>query len=374
MDYTIHMEIKNFLVFQNEFIADYCPGINVFIGENGTGKTTLLKAMYGICDNHTGNKRKVNREDNNLWNDFLSYFCTGSYDKSVINDIIGYSSSISNDKKCEITYNGNIFGYRYQSFHKPLWAYSVSEANKTDEKVYSWQYFYNNSMELKDLEITNSQTVLIPMDEVLTHSEGFLALNYERELPFDQTYIDILIKAELPVTRVITPNAKIILDKIKAIIGGEVIFENDRFFTKRNDNIKIPYSFEASGFRKLGLLWKLLRNGLLEKGSILFWDEPEASMNPELIAKIVDILYEMQRGGVQIFIATHSYDFACWFELNKANDNSLRYFSLRKNGNRIVADVADDYISLPNNNILSAGEKLYERVVDVSVQRAGGNQ
>jgi AAA15 family ATPase/GTPase len=40
------IEIKDFLAFRDEFIVDFCPGINIIIGANATGKTTLLKAMY----------------------------------------------------------------------------------------------------------------------------------------------------------------------------------------------------------------------------------------------------------------------------------------------------------------------------------------
>ena len=39
----------------------------------------------------------------------------------------------------------------------------------------------------------------------------------------------------------------------------------------------MDFSLEAEGLRKLGLIWKLIRNGLLEKGTVLLWDEPEAN-------------------------------------------------------------------------------------------------
>ena len=57
----------------------------------------------------------------------------------------------------------------------------------------------------------------------------------------------------------------------------------------------MDFSLEAEGLRKLGLLWKLIRNGLLEKGAILLWDEPEANLNPELYPLVAEILLELQK-------------------------------------------------------------------------------
>ena len=62
-------------------------------------------------------------------------------------------------------------------------------------------------------------------------------------------------------------------------------------------------------FGKIALIWQLAKNGTLEKGSILFWDEPEANINPTHIPIIADMLLALQRSGVQIFIATHDYTF-----------------------------------------------------------------
>jgi hypothetical protein len=85
----------------------------------------------------------------------------------------------------------------------------------------------------------------------------------------------------------------------------------------------------------------------------------------------VDILLALQKSGVQIFILTHNYDIARWFELNKTPDHTLRYFNLRKAGNGIVADVAGDYVSLPNSVIEDAGDMLLRRVAEVAAQKAG---
>ena len=40
------VEINDFLVFKGNFAVDFCPDINVLIGRNGTGKTTLMKVLY----------------------------------------------------------------------------------------------------------------------------------------------------------------------------------------------------------------------------------------------------------------------------------------------------------------------------------------
>jgi Recombinational DNA repair ATPase (RecF pathway) len=39
-----HLQLKNFTAFI-ELTIDFSPGINIIIGENGTGKTQLLKAI-----------------------------------------------------------------------------------------------------------------------------------------------------------------------------------------------------------------------------------------------------------------------------------------------------------------------------------------
>jgi signal recognition particle GTPase len=40
------VEIKESSAFKGGFIADFCPSINVLIGGNGSGKTTILRKLY----------------------------------------------------------------------------------------------------------------------------------------------------------------------------------------------------------------------------------------------------------------------------------------------------------------------------------------
>jgi len=205
---------------------------------------------------------------------------------------------------------------------------------------------------------------------MLSHSKGFLALCNELKMPFDQTQIDILAKAQFPETHEVKQNAGKALDIIKTIIGGEVSYEEDTFFILKNSGEKVPFSLEASGYKKFSLLWKLLRNGLLERGSILLWDEPENSISPELITILADILLELSRNGVQVFIATHSEMLASYVAVNRIKGDIVMFTSLYKDGESIKANTGDRFDLLFPNNLTAETVNLYEKEIEKGL---GGN-
>ena len=96
------------------------------------------------------------------------------------------------------------------------------------------------------------------------------------------------------------------LNKLRKALEGKVWYDGEEFFlgSKRGT---LEFTLLAEGLRKLGLLWLLIQNGTLTEGSILFWDEPETNLNPKLFGPVVEILLELQRQGVQIFVSTHDY-------------------------------------------------------------------
>lgn len=42
------IKFQNYTVFEDHQI-EFSPGVNIIIGENGTGKTHLIKALYSAC-------------------------------------------------------------------------------------------------------------------------------------------------------------------------------------------------------------------------------------------------------------------------------------------------------------------------------------
>ncbi|MCI8932307.1 MAG: hypothetical protein HFI02_13950 [Lachnospiraceae bacterium] len=99
-----------------------------------------------------------------------------------------------------------------------------------------------------------------------------------------------------------------ILDKISAVIEGTEILENDSFYMLKNDGRKMDFSLEAN-------------------------------INPELYPLVAEILLELQKNGVQIFVATHSYNFAKYLEIRRTSKEQVLFHNLYKSRNSISEDI-----------------------------------
>lgn len=213
-----------------------------------------------------------------------------------------------------------------------------------------------------DIAPKKPESIFIPAKEMLSHSKGFLALERERKIPFDKTLIDIVAKAQLGETKKLSELHKKLLPMISEIIGGKVIYKEDTFYVKKDNGLEIKFPMEAEGLCKFGLLWRLLQNGLLEKGAVLFWDEPEANINPINIPVLVDILLELHRNGVQIFISTHDYILAKYFEIKRKEQDSVMFFSLYNSDMGVKCEKNVFFKDLKENPIVKAFDKLLDEV------------
>lgn len=146
------------------------------------------------------------------------------------------------------------------------------------------------------------------------------------------------------------------------------MMKKDEFYLK-SGNSKQEFNLVAEGIRKMALLWQLVKNGTLEKGSVLFWDEPEANINPLYISIIVDMLLELQRKEVQIFIATHDYMLASYFEVRKKERDDILYHSLSHNKENMLLEYekSDRFSNLKNNRIIDAFNNLLNEIYNMEV-------
>ena len=211
------------------------------------------------------------------------------------------------------------------------------------------------------------RSVYVPPKDMLANAPGFRSLYELREIHFEEVCYDILQRADLPALREpIDENHWRMLDSLESVIGGRVVVKGEEFFLS-NEQGDLEFTLLAEGWRKLGLLWLLIRNGTLREGSVLFWDEPEANLNPKMFKVVMEVLLELQRAGVQIFFATHDYVMLKELDLQMTEEDAVVFHSLyRDESGEIACHTVDRYLGIHPNAISDAFTELYDREIERS--------
>ncbi len=135
------------------------------------------------------------------------------------------------------------------------------------------------------------------------------------------------------------------LEPLETAIGCKAVLDGDRFFVQMTSpNAKVEADLVAEGYRKLTMVARLIANGSLDERGYLFWDEPEANLNPRLIKRLAPLLLEFAAGGVQLFIATHSLFLLRELEVQqsiRSDRVSTRYFGLHPTSDGVAVEQGD---------------------------------
>ncbi|MDY0134176.1 MAG: ATP-binding protein [Atribacterota bacterium] len=358
------LHLKNFTSF-NELTLNLSPKINIIIGENGTGKTQLLKALYFA--------NKSLAKEHASADELLRLYRPIS---GTLQGLVGEVGKAKAELNCQLA-SGQVVQI----------SFSANSKNLVAEK------FTNTSL----VGTPN----FIPVKEVLSLMKGMLANKGGNELLhvlFDQSYLDIAkklatkvpVKAEEKIDQ--NPRFSAIYLKLIELLGGrfQVVnisdavsitfqsgqyerIENSKsgnynqviFKQKRRDSADMT----AEGLRKLGTLQLLLENHELDPGrsGILLWDEPEANLNPKLMKLVVEMLLEFSRNGQQIVVATHDYVLLKWFDLlmNEGKEDHIVFHSLYRDvdSGNICISSTNKYLDMSPNPIDEAFGYLLDREI-----------
>ncbi len=115
------------------------------------------------------------------------------------------------------------------------------------------------------------------------------------------------------------------------VIGGEIAISDSGDLSFRENGRNFSLSVTAMGATNLGILALLVERKVLDKGTFLFIDEPEAHLHPTWQVVMAEALFELAKGGVNVFVATHSIDILKWLEVHvKKNPEDERLVALNQ--------------------------------------------
>lgn len=340
------IELTNFTKFANlngERGLTLSPKINIIIGENGTGKTHLLKVCYALASalrTRTGQSDDIAAA---ITQKLLSVFMPleGKLGKLRLHGAGTERAAVklrfAHDQDISISFNAN------------------SRSVVVD---------HNHRFE----EYTEAP-VYVPTKEVLSFMKGFSSLYETYGLSFDQTYQDICLRLDLPEIRSETMHekSKWAVEEIERICEGRFVFYGGGNVTFKAGEAEYSANVIAEGFRKVGMLSRLLLTGSIQPGvsGPLLWDEPETNMNPKLMKLLVQIMLELSRNGQQIILATHDYVLLKWFDLlmDKGKDDHVRFHSLHKEGGEVKIESTDSFALVNCSAISDTFAELYDEDV-----------
>jgi energy-coupling factor transporter ATP-binding protein EcfA2 len=337
------VRLERFTAF-SDLDMSLSPGINVFVGANGTGKTHLLKVCYAAC--------ALRKED--------------SFAEKLVGVFLPSGRAIGRlVKRQRGGARGAVGIYRDRLRIRASFSNRVKTSRSaTVTGARGWSE-------------SPVKSAYIPAKEILSNAPGFLSLYEHREVHSEEVYKDLLDRAYLPPLRgPIDSDRRPLLDSLRKAFDGKVYSRNEEFFLRSRQG-NIEFTLLAEGVRKLGLLWLLIQNGTLldlrgqVMGSILFWDEPETNLNPRMFGPLVDILLELQRAGVQVFLATHDYVMLKELDLRMRDSDDVAFHSLYREEGEMAYRTTRAYLGISPNAIDETFTDLYDREVERSLGRLG---
>lgn len=286
--------VKNFTVFA-EANFEFGPGLNVIVGTNGTGKSHVLKLGYAVevAREEVKNKdfskhplelqKAANKWTTSLFEELPSIFQTA--------DLKNLVAATSKDDKSTVEAEFNGSPTQNESVRFEIGASGLGTLQTIAGR------------EITGGKIKSFAPVFLPAKEILTLS-WMLPVASQLILPAEGNYLRLLTQLRgLPRRQ---PAAQEAIAALNGILGGEVKEEGDKYYLIQASGKRREMSMVAEGLRKFGTLQKLLINGSLTPENTLFWDEPEANLNPALLKQLAAVLTSLASQGFQIILATHS--------------------------------------------------------------------
>lgn len=280
------LHLKNLTVFPDAEFA-FGKHLNVIIGENGSGKTHILKSCYvPIAVSARGAKATAQSTPTKTY--LQTALATTLREVFKPDELGRLTRRQAGRNKCEVAVG-------FDATELDI-SFPFNTASKSEVGI--------DTVPVKWIE---KLPVYLPTRKLLTVYPGFLSLYETTHLPFEETWRDTCLLLAAPLAK--GPREKKIkelLVPLEEAMGGTIELDKSGRFYLNTSSGSMEMDLVAEGLRKLAMIARLIATGsLLDKG-YLFWDEPEANLNPKIIKLIAKTILHLCSSGIQVFIATHS--------------------------------------------------------------------
>lgn len=126
------------------------------------------------------------------------------------------------------------------------------------------------------------------------------------------------------------------------ILKGDTSYEKDKitqygksFIYKREDGSEFDLLNCATGIKSFAMLQMMLKNGFIDKYTLLIIDEPESHLHPQWIVEYARLIVLLNKHiGVKFFIASHNPDMVSaikYISEAEETDNNLNFYVADRN-------------------------------------------
>ncbi|KYF52981.1 hypothetical protein BE04_08635 [Sorangium cellulosum] len=319
--------------------------INVVIGRNDTGKSTLLKLGYALARSVQDYTRRLEADRPSLG--------------EVLADKLMWTFQPASARLGDLVKKRSpgdaVFG---ATLCNAVYSAILSAADARSLRV-----------DDDGGPQPNLRALFIPPKEILTSVDAITSLHeQDKRFGFDDTYYDLAVALRGEVMQQDLPDSlRRVLTSLRSLFSGEIVRESGRFVFRRGDD-QFWMSQVAEGIKKIGLFARLIQNGELRRNTVLFIDEPETNLHPAAARALVRMLHDVSLAGVQIFMATHSYFILKQLELvARQHEADVRLCALTNREGYVSGSFHDLSEGMPPSEIVEEELSMGDEDVDLAM-------
>jgi len=324
INYEVKYNIDNIKHFGQVFIRDYkkfhnvlldkLTRINILVGPNNSGKTTILEAIYLLCHQNDTNGLLALSEMR-LKGDGI----TTDYINSLIDYRIGIDG-VFNDNKVTLDISN----------------YQDSEVEKKDDYLSSIKFsgVISETHSDENCDLTMHMYEKNPIEKVYSRIVhlcriGYSSPYYHRKAAITELYDDA-VRVKIKGQTVLETIIAFIRENIDASINNIILGKDGRFivdssrFNEKNVEL-LSYGEGVDRIFQISLYISFCRNG------VLLIDEIETAIHFSLLKRITHFIQELSViFNTQVFLTTHSKECVDAFVENDYRNEDLMFYQLNE--------------------------------------------